>query len=338
MKQLQPYSSFIGNPYVILYESENPSEKHSNVSSISANLRINSKFDFMIRSGIQLSADQREQHRPISDVVFGNGFFKKQNVFDYELNSDALFTYHDSFANGLRVNASAGGNMMQQSYDMLAASVVGLITPGVYKLANGVSNPNVQTVIKKKALNSLYFTANFSYKDKLFLDVTGRNDWSSTLPKSNRSFFYPSVSVSAVMNEWFTLPEQISLLKVRGSLAQVGNDTDPYKTSPYYGTSDFPDRPLYLLRSIIRISNRRFRPITKRDSTSVCFTTASDSISHSIITAPKPDSGCSDGPDHRLQQSYHQFGMRPQPRLRNPVGRYSGSQQGFPMECYFHLV
>ena len=130
--------------------------------------------------------------------------------------------------------------MMQQSYDMLAASVVGLITPGVYKLANGVSNPNVQTVIKKKALNSLYFTANFSYKDKLFLDVTGRNDWSSTLPKSNRSFFYPSVSVSAVMNEWFTLPEQISLLKVRGSLAQVGNDTDPYKTSPYYGTSDFP--------------------------------------------------------------------------------------------------
>ena len=91
--------------------------------------------------------------------------------------------------------------MMQQSYDMLAASVVGLITPGVYKLANGVSNPNVQTVIKKKALNSLYFTANFSYKDKLFLDVTGRNDWSSTLPKSNRSFFYPSVNVSAVMNE-----------------------------------------------------------------------------------------------------------------------------------------
>ena len=123
VKQLQPYSSFIGNPFVILYESENPSEKHSNVSSVSANLRISSKFDFMIRSGIQLSADQREQHRPVSDVVFGNGFFKKQNVFDYELNSDALLTYHDSFANGLHVNASVGGNMMQQSYDMLAASV-----------------------------------------------------------------------------------------------------------------------------------------------------------------------------------------------------------------------
>ena len=198
--------------------------------------------------------------------------------------------------------------MMQQSYDMLAASVVGLITPGVYKLANGVSNPNVQTVIKKKALNSLYFTANFSYKDKLFLDVTGRNDWSSTLPKSNRSFFYPSVSVSAVMNEWFTLPEQISLLKVRGRWHRSATTQTLTRHRPIMAQAISPDRPSYLLRSIIRISNRRFRPITKQDSTSVCFTTASDSISHSIITAQKPDSGCSDGPDHRLQQSYHHSG------------------------------
>ena len=69
VKQLQPYSSFIGNPYVILYESENPSEKHSNVSSVSANLRINSKFDFMIRSGIQLSSDQREQHLSLIHIL-----------------------------------------------------------------------------------------------------------------------------------------------------------------------------------------------------------------------------------------------------------------------------
>jgi hypothetical protein len=88
----------------------------------------------MVRSGLQLSADQREQHRPVSDVVYGNGFFKKQNVFDYELNSDALLTYHDSFENGLHINASVGGNLMKQHYDMLSAEVKGLITPGVYNL------------------------------------------------------------------------------------------------------------------------------------------------------------------------------------------------------------
>jgi hypothetical protein len=194
----------------------------------------------MVRSGLQLSADQREQHRPVSDVVYGNGFFKKQNVFDYELNSDALLTYHDSFENGLHINASVGGNLMKQHYDMLSAEVKGLITPGVYKLANGASNPLVKTDINDKELNSLYFAANFAYKDKLFLDVTGRNDWSSTLPKSNRSFFYPSVSMSALVNEWVELPRVISLLKLRASWAQVGNDTDPYKTSAYYETTDFP--------------------------------------------------------------------------------------------------
>lgn len=239
-KQLQPYSSFIGNPFMILRESENPSEKHSVNSSMSATLRITRHLDLMVRSGIQLSADQREQHRPISDVVYGNGFFKKQNVFDYELNSDALLTYHNSFANNLHLNVSAGGNMMQQKYDMLSAEVNGLITPGDYKLANGISTPMVRTSIKRKAMNSLYFAANVAYRDKLFLDVTGRNDWSSTLPKSNRSFFYPSVSASALVNEIVKLPDVISLLKLRASWAQVGNDTDPYKTSPYYGTSDFP--------------------------------------------------------------------------------------------------
>lgn len=239
LKQLQPYSTFIGNPFVILNESENPSQKHSTVSSVSAELKLSRKFDLLIRSGIQLSADQREQHRPISDVVYANGFFKKQNVFDYELNSDALLTYHDSFSNGLHVNASVGGNMMNQYYDMLSASVNGLITPGVYKLANGTSNPYVQTVINERSLNSLYFTANFSYKNKLFVDITGRNDWSSTLPKQNRSFFYPSVSTSVLINEMTKIPEQISMLKVRASWAQVGNDTDPYKTAAYYSTSEF---------------------------------------------------------------------------------------------------
>ena len=60
LEQLQPYSSYIGNPFVTLYEAENPSEKHNVVSTVSANLKLSSKFDFMIRSGIQLSADQRE--------------------------------------------------------------------------------------------------------------------------------------------------------------------------------------------------------------------------------------------------------------------------------------
>lgn len=240
IEQLQPFSSYLSNPYVLLYENENPSEKHSTVSSVTANLHIGKKVDLMLRSGIQLFYDHREQHRPISDVVTAQGMYKQQNVFDYELNSDFLLTYHDSFDDMFHVNASVGGNMMQSKYDRLDASVIGLNTPGVYKLSNGTSNPSIRSVIRNKAVNSLYFVANLSYQDKLFLDVTGRNDWSSTLPRANRSFFYPSVSVSTVLSDCFDMPKAISFLKLRGSFAQVGNDTAPYKTLSYYTTSDFP--------------------------------------------------------------------------------------------------
>lgn len=239
-KQLQPYSSFIGNPFVTLYENENPSDKYSNVTSMSADLQLSDKFDFQIRSGLQMTNDMREQRRTVGDIVYGTGYFKKQNVFDYEINTDALLSYHDSYTNGITLNASLGGNMMYQYYDALSAAVNGLITPGIYKLSNGASDPVVATNIRQKAINSVYFTANMAYKNMIFVDVTGRNDWSSTLPAANRSFFYPSVTSSFLISDMITLPEEISLLKVRASFAQVGNDTDPYKTSAYYDQGIFP--------------------------------------------------------------------------------------------------
>ncbi len=172
------------------------------------------------------------------------------------MNTDGLLTYHDAFDNGFDFSVAAGGNLMQRRYDLLSASVNGLKTPGIYKLANGASNPHVVTRIRNKAINSLYFMGNFSYKNVLFMDVTGRNDWSSTLPEENRSFFYPSVSASAIVNEITSLPEEISLLKLRASWAQVGNDTEPYKTSQYYDTSTFSGS----LQLPSTLFNQHFKP------------------------------------------------------------------------------
>jgi hypothetical protein len=90
-----------------------------------------------------------------------------------------------------------------------------------------------------KRINSLYGFAQLGYKDYLFLDVTARNDWSSTLPASNRSYFYPSVGLSGVLTDIFNVESEIlTYLKVRGSYASVGNDTEPYRLSQqvfYYG-------------------------------------------------------------------------------------------------------
>lgn len=237
--QLMPFTRYLANPYVILYEATNSSVKDEFINTISANLKLSQKFDLMVRSGIQNYTDEREQKRPVSDIVYGNGYYKQEKVTDYEINSDVLLSYHDTYMNGLSVNASVGGNMLSHKYSDMYASVTGLITPGIYKLTNGASTPYVVSDHQNKALNSLYFSANFNYKDFLFWDITGRNDWSSTLPKKNRSFFYPSVSASVVLSDILKLPSQISFFKLRGSWAQVGNDTEPYKTSKYYSSSSF---------------------------------------------------------------------------------------------------
>lgn len=239
IQQLMPFTRYLANPYVILYESTNSSEKDEYINNLSANLRLSSNFDLMVRSGIQSYTDEREQKRPISDIVFGNGYYKQEKVTDYEINSDVLLSYHDTYSNGLSVNASVGGNMMRHKYSDMIASVTGLNTPGIYKLTNGASSVYVVSDHRNKALNSVYFSANFNYKNFLFWDISGRNDWSSTLPKENRSFFYPSLSVSAVLSDVLKLPSEISFFKLRASMAQVGNDTEPYKTSKYYSSSSF---------------------------------------------------------------------------------------------------
>ena len=111
--------------------------------------------------------------------------------------------------------------------------------PGVFKLTNGSGLPIHTAVDINKVVNSVYGIASLGYKNKYFIDVTGRNDWSSTLPVQNNSFFYPSVNTSFILSDIFTLPRLLSFAKLRLSAAQVGNDTEPYRTKKYYGTSEF---------------------------------------------------------------------------------------------------
>src|SRR5690606_23250384 len=85
-----------------------------------------------------------------------------------------------------------------------------------------------------RGIYSIYSTANIGWKDWLYLDLTARNDWSSTLPAQNSSYFYPSASLSLLINEALSMTEKINQLKLRGGYAQVGNDTRPYNLYPTY--------------------------------------------------------------------------------------------------------
>ncbi|MCC9138770.1 SusC/RagA family TonB-linked outer membrane protein [Pontibacter silvestris] len=237
--QIHPFSSYIDNPYVIAYEMTNALNNYSTVGNISATYEFSPKFDLMVRSGIDLSSEDREMRRPFNTANFTYGYYKEQSIFDYETNTDALLTYRDKIGSKIDVRASVGGNIMNRKYRGTDGVVDGLVIPGVYKLSNGISTPWMQTRHFNKKVNSLYGLASFSYEDKVFIDITGRNDWSSTLPVQNNSFFYPSISSSFILTDLLTLPTQVSFAKLRLSAAQVGNDTDPYKTRKYYGPSEF---------------------------------------------------------------------------------------------------
>lgn len=222
------------NPYIDIYENLNKMNKHGIVGNLSATMQINNHLDVMLRSGVDMSFEYRSQQRPYSLTKFPKGSYREQNVFSYEINSDILVNYKNKINDQIKYAFSIGANSMQQTYDFAGLYADQLAQPGIYQISNSLDQAVVDPQKTKKAINSAYATSQWSYLERIFIDITGRNDWSSSLPYTNNSFFYPSISTSFLLSDLFLLPKQISFAKARLSYAQVGNDTRPYQTSKYY--------------------------------------------------------------------------------------------------------
>ena len=239
--KIAPFSSYIDNPYLIAHEATNPLKSDQIIGNIHATIDLAPGLDLMLRSSINTYSQVREQKRPYSINRYARGYYQSQNIHKMETNNDFLLTYKNEEPDqDFGYSVSFGGNAMSYEYSRINASVEQLVVPGVYKLANGVNNPLITTSDRNKKVNSLYGLASFSFRDMIFLDFTGRNDWSSTLPESNNSFFYPSANLSLIVSDMVSMPAAIDYLKYRFSFAQVGNDTDPYRTSKYYSQNAFP--------------------------------------------------------------------------------------------------
>lgn len=161
----------------------------------------------------------------------------------YENNFSFLLTAtKDDLIDKLGVNASFGGNLMSTKKTGVGASTTELVIPDKFSVNNGKNSPGVSETFTRKKINSLYGTLGLNYDGWMFLDATFRNDWSSSLAKEHRSFFYPSVSASYIFTEMFNrigkpLPKWFSFGKIRASFAEVGNDMDPYQLYNLYTTS-----------------------------------------------------------------------------------------------------
>src|SRR5690606_25147049 len=119
--------------------------------------------------------------------------------------------------------------------------VAELLTPGVYSLDNAAVQPQASAYTSRKRINSVYGQVDLGFRDYFFVTVTGRNDWSSTLPEDNNSYFYPAVSTSFVFSDAIPSLQNSSCLsygKLRAAWARVGNDTDPYRLRSTFSAGD----------------------------------------------------------------------------------------------------
>lgn len=137
----------------------------------------------------------------------------------------------------LDLSFTVGANKRETYSSNWRASVSELATPDIAALSNGLGTKNIRQSYSEKETQSVFGLLSFGYNDYLYLDITGRNDWSSTLPSENRSYFYPAVSSSFLLTEAFDIKsETLRFLKLRASWAQVGSDTSPYQLTGTYGS------------------------------------------------------------------------------------------------------
>jgi TonB-linked SusC/RagA family outer membrane protein len=233
------YGAYTVNPWWYLGEDSYT----SNVNRILGNIELGYKpvswLDILYRLGTDVTSDFRRQIQAKMIIPAGTqnadntfeGAYSEQSIGIRELTSDLIATGRFNLTNDLTLRALVGHNYRQRTVRESYTRINDLVIPNLYVLTNTAGTPTSSNLFPdyaERRLFGLYGDLNFGYKNFLFLGLTGRNDWSSTLPEGNNSFFYPSANLSFVFSDAFTMPDWISYGKVRVSAARVGNDADPY--------------------------------------------------------------------------------------------------------------
>ncbi|GGF12762.1 SusC/RagA family TonB-linked outer membrane protein [Hymenobacter cavernae] len=235
--QRYPFSSLVDNPYLITHEMLNKSNRNSITGNVQANYKFSKDWNLMLRSAIDYSYEARSQQRPKDTEKYKEGMYRTQNIFSQEINSDFLLQYAHTFGR-LETTISGGGSRLHNRYNRDELRAERLLYPGIFTFANSRDLPLALPYRAEFAVNSLYSLATLGYNKFLYLDLTARKDWSSTLAGPNGITpipLYTSASLSTILSQILPLPEVVSFAKLRGSWAQVGSGgTTPYLTSYTY--------------------------------------------------------------------------------------------------------
>lgn len=237
VRQFQNMASY-NNPYFVMNEMTTQDDMNRFFGKLAINIKPIKNVTVMLRGGTDNNWGSSTRNESFYKNG-GNGFFREKSIVNQENNFDFLASYNPSIGDKFGLTVNFGGNRMERFNKYIQGETSSLVVPNIYSFANAKERPTIANETNKKVVNSLFGSALLDYKRMLFAEFTGRNDWSSTLPKATNSYFYPSATLSALVSEMIQLPSFISFAKLRGSYASVGNDTDPYSLLNTYSLNGY---------------------------------------------------------------------------------------------------
>ena len=230
---------YFNNPYWLQYRKTNEMNKNRLTGSMTLKWDITDWLDAqgaVQRDGYSLDF---KQVQPTGAAADPNGWLTEYSKNFSEMNLNYLIGFDKEFGDW-SVSASLGGNRQRTITKQYTPSDGGrpFIVDGLWSV-NNLGDKRAAKTYQEYQVNSVYATADFGWKNQVFLNLTGRNDWFSTLSPQNNSFFYPSATLSWVFTDTFDIPDWFNFGKVRASYASASNGTDPYKNLLLYKLRDY---------------------------------------------------------------------------------------------------
>ena len=234
------FSPYTSNPYFVI--NENSTKIGGN--RVFGNVNLTYKFTPEFSATYQIGGDYRSErvksygaivkYEPNSSQALNStiptvGGVTEKSTERAELDSYLNFNYNKKITDDFTFNGMLGFTQNQRQSDLLLINITQLDLPNYYEISNSASKPNVAQLKSLTKSFGIYTSLEGSYKNRLFLNVSGRNDWTSTLPINNNSYFYPSASLSGI-----AIDNTKTFLKLRAGIAKIANDTRAYQTESSY--------------------------------------------------------------------------------------------------------
>ncbi|NHA02424.1 SusC/RagA family TonB-linked outer membrane protein [Mucilaginibacter sp. HC2] len=228
LQQRNYNNSYYNNPYFQAYEYLRGYDKNNTYGSLNLNYKISPDFSIQFRNGMNSYGLNRTYDEPKSYIGYGNksrGNFTVSNDNFFDITSDLIADFNHTFSEKFKLHAQVGGSNYYRNDKYGSAATDGLTIPGFYNLSNSTNPVTATNALEERRTSSVYGVLDLEYLNAIYLTATGRNDFISTLPTQNNSFFYPSFGSSVIISQLTKLPDWFSLLKARGSWSQVSSAT-----------------------------------------------------------------------------------------------------------------